>query len=254
MVIPDPGQGSAAELAQRTRMGAGHASAPDGEARPKGDAARAWVAYLIAERHPQAEQAWRWAEERGAVTPELRNQLTEYLVNVKKDYAQAQAAWAAGNPEEGYPERNRIFNGDFGRELGGGRMNWTLSPHPHVTAARNGGLALTFDGKENLSYGHLAQQTYLPAGRWRLEAEAESEGLSTNKRPYFRIYDSFDPRRLDVSTPMAPDKMAADFTVPAGGSLVTVMLVRQQSEKFDNQITGTLRIRQVRIRGGNGGT
>lgn len=252
-VIPDPGTGSAAELAQRARMGGGHASAPDGEARPKGDAARAWVAYLIAERHPEAEQAWRWAEERGAVTPELRSQWLDYLVNVKKDYARAQEVWATGNPEEGYPNRNRIYNGAFGREFAAGRMNWNVSPHPHVTVTRADGLTVTFDGKENTAYGHLVQQTFLPAGRWRFEAETTSDGLTTNKRPFFRIYDTFDPRRLDISTPMAPEKMAVEFTVPAGGSLASVMLMRQQSEKFDNQIAGTLRIRQVRIRGANGG-
>lgn len=252
-VIPDPGTGSAAELARRARTAGGHATAPEGEGRPKGDAARAWVSYLIAERHPEAGLAWHWVEEHGAVTAELRNEWIEYLVNTRKDYAQAQAAWVAGNPEDRYPQQNRIFNSAFGREFTPGRMDWNMAAHPHVTVRRGDGLTVTFDGKANTAYGNLTQQTYLPAGRWRFEAEAAADGLTTNKRPYFRIYDTSDPRRLDVATPMAPEKMEVEFTAPAGGSMATVMLVRQQSEKFDNQIAGVLRIRQVRIRGVNGG-
>jgi hypothetical protein len=253
-VLPDPGVGSAAELAKKVRTGSGHASAPDGESRPRGDAARAWLAYLIADRHPEVERAWRWLDQRGGVTPELRNQWVEYLVTVTKEYPKALEAWATAYPEDGYPTENRLFNSRFARERTGGRMDWSLSTHPHVAAKLGEGITLTFDGMDNTAYAHLSQQTFLPAGRWRFDAEAEGNGLTTNKRPYFRISDTFDPRRLDVSTPMAPDRMAVDFTVPPGGSWITVALLRQQSEKFDNKIGGTLRIRQVRIGGANGGT
>lgn len=253
-VIPDPGKGSAEELARRTRVAGGHARAPDGDTRPKGDAGRAWAAYLMAERRPEAETAVEWLQKRGAVTPELRNQWIEYLVQSRKQYQKALETWAAAQGEPGYPGKNRIYDGRFVRDRTGGRMDWALTANPHVAAKLGDGLTLTFDGMENTAYGHLSQQTYLPAGRWRFSAEAEAQGLTTDQRPYFRIHDTWDPRRLDVSTDMAPGRMAVDFTSPAGGSWVTVTLLRRRSEKFDNKIRGTLQVREVRIGGANGGT
>jgi hypothetical protein len=93
----------------------------------------------------------------------------------------------------------------------------------------------------------VSQQTFLQAGRWRFEAVAEADGLTTDQRPFFRIADVADARRLDVSTPMAPERMAVEFPVPAGGSWVSITLQRRQSEKFDNKIAGTLRLKEVRL-------
>ena len=248
-VIPDPGKGSGTALAQRTRTAGGHASAPEGDGRPKGDAGRAWAAYLLSERRPEAEVVYEWLQERGAVTAELRNRWVEYLVIVRKQYARAVETWAAAQIEPGYPAKNRVFDGRFVRPRTQGRLDWTVTAHAHVEATMGHGLTLRFDGMENTAYGHLTQQTFLPSGRWRFTAEAEANGLTTDQRPYFRIYDTFDPRRLDASTVMTPERMAVDLTAPPGGSWITIVLLRRQSEKFDNKIQGTLRVRDVRIAG-----
>lgn len=224
-----------------------HAALPDGEARPRGEPARGWVAYLIADRHPEAGRAYRSLAERGGVTPELRNRWIEYLVTVRKEYQAALDVWAADAKQDGYPARNRIFNARFEGARPAGRMDWSISSHEHVTAKMGAGLTVTFDGKDNLAYGHVSQQTFLQPGRWRFEAEAEANGLTTDQRPFFRIADVADARRLDVSTPMAPERMAVEFTVPAGGSWVSITLQRRQSEKFDNKIAGTLRLKEVRL-------
>ena len=246
-VIPDPGKGSAEVAAARARAIAAHAALPDGEARPRGEAARGWVAYLIADRHPEAPKAYRSLAERGGITPDLRNQWIAYLVGVRKEYPAALEAWAEAHKQDGYPAKNRIFNPKFEGAKPSGRMDWSISRHEHATTKTGGGLTVTFDGKDNLAYGHVTQQTYLAAGRWRFEAVAEADGLTTDQRPFFRINDAFDARRLDVSTPMAPERMAAEFTVPAGGSWVSITLQRRQSEKFDNKIAGTLRLKEVRL-------
>jgi hypothetical protein len=242
--IPDPGEGTGGPVAVRSP--AGHASAPEGEQRPKGDAARGWVAHLIAEKDPEAGEAWRWLAGRGGVSSELRRQWVDYLVAVKRDFPAAVEAWkpVAG---AGYPGSTRLANGRFEQEPGGGRMNWTLSPHPRVAVRRGEGLELLFDGKDNTAYANLTQQTFVPAGRWRFRAEAEARGLTTDQRPFFRIHDTFDAGRLDVVTPMAPEAMTVEFTSPAGGSWVTVILMRRPSEKFDSKIQGSLRLREVRI-------
>ncbi len=211
------------------------------------DPARAFAGYLIADRHPDAAAAYAWLRGRGRVTPALRDQWIEHLVTVRKDFATAQAEWAAAQAEEGYPERNRIYDGRFRRERGRGRLDWVIGNDPPVATRTGDGLALTFDGRENLAYGAVSQQTWLPAGRWRFTAVAESEGLTTDERPYFRIADAFDPRRLESATPMAPAPMTVEFTAPPGGSWVTVTLMRRQSGKFDNKLAGTLRIKEVRL-------
>lgn len=247
-VIPAPGEGSAAEIARRTKEGGRHATAPDGETRPRGDAARGWVSYLIGERSGDAESAYAWLHGHGGITPALRNQWIEYLVGVRRDYDRAITIWGEAQGDPDYPTKNRIFDGGFIRERIGGRMDWAITKHPGVKLETGKGLHLQFEGKENLTYGHVSQQTYLPAGRWQFEAETVANGLTTDQRPYFRIYDTGDPRRLDVSTPMAPERMAVEVNSPAGGSWVAVTLMRRQSEKFDSKIAGTLEIRRVRLR------
>jgi hypothetical protein len=254
-VIPDPGRGSAEEMAKRAAGAGGHATAPDGEGRPRGDAARAWTSYLLAERRPEAESTYGWLAERGGVTPGLRNQWIEYLIQVRKDYAKAVATWAAAHTDREYPGENRVFNGGFVRERTEGRLDWSLATHPRVTAKMGDGLRLTFDGQENIAYGHLSQQTFVPAGAWRFVADADAEGLSTDQRPFFRVHDTFDARRLDVTTAMAPEPMTVDFTVPTGGSWVTITFLRRQSGKFDNKLKGVIRVKKVTIKrvGGGGG-
>ncbi len=246
-VIPDPGKGSAEVAAARAKAIAAHAALPDGDARPRGEAARGWVAYLIADRHPEAPNAYRYVAERGGITPDLRNQWIEYLVTVRKEYQFALDAWAEAHPRDGYPGKNRIFNSKFEGAKPSGRMDWAIFRHEHATAKAGAGLTVTFDGKDNLIFGNVSQQTYLQAGRWKFEAVAEADGLTTDQRPFFRIADVADARRLDVSTPMAPERMAVEFTVPSGGSWVSITLQRRQSEKFDNKIAGTLRLKEVRL-------
>ena len=138
-VIPDPGKGSAEGAAARAKAIAAHAALPEGDARPRGEAARGWVAYLIADRHPDAPKAYRELAGRGGITPELRNQWIEYLVAVRKEYQIALDAWAEAHAEEGYPARNRIFNPRFERARPSGRMDWAISRHDHATARAGGG-------------------------------------------------------------------------------------------------------------------
>jgi hypothetical protein len=208
---------------------------------------RALAGYLIAERHPDAAATYAWVRGRGGVTPALRDQWIEYLVAVRKDFAGAQAEWAAVQREDGYPERNRIYDGRFRRERGPGRLDWVIHNDARVGVRTGDGLTVTFSGRENVGYAGISQYTWLPAGRWRFTAEAAADGLTTDERPYFRIADAFDPRRLDVATPMAPAAMTVEFTAPAGGSWVAVSLMRRQSAKFDSKIAGTLHLKEVRL-------
>jgi len=245
-VIPDPGQPTAPATDAGPSI-ADHASAPNPSVRPPTGAARGWVAYLIGTRHESAADAFAWLDARHAVTPELRNQWIDYLVSVRRAYPQAMAVWAAANTDDGYPGANRVFNSRFAPKRPASRLNWTIHSHPHVVPAWSDGLALTFDGFDNTAYSHLSQQTYIPPGRWRFTADIQPGELTTDQRPFFRIYDMEDPRRLDASTPMTPDKMTVDFTVPAAGSWAVITLNRRQSEKFDNKIRGVLRLRSAQI-------
>ena len=245
--IPDPGRGMTSEPARTGGAARAHASAPNDETRPQGEAARAWAGYLMAERRAEAENVFNWLQERGAVTQELRNQWVENLVQVRKQYQRAQEVWAAGQNEPGYPAVNRIFDGQFKRERAGARLDWNIATHPHVGVKTGDGLTLAFDGMENLAYSHLSQQTFLPAGQWQFSADVEANDLTTDQRPYFRISDTFDPRRVDVSTPMAPALMEISISVPEPGSWVTVSLLRGQSVKFDSKIRGTMHIRGVKL-------
>lgn len=64
--------------------------------------------------------------------------------------------WAAAQIEAGYPAKNRVLDGRFVRPRTQCRLAWTLTANAHVEAT-------------------------------------VGDGLTTDQRPYFRIYDAFAP-------------------------------------------------------------
>jgi hypothetical protein len=115
-------------------------------------------------------------------------------------------------------------------------------------------------GKENLSYGGVAQRTVVRAGRYRLRAYAKTEELSTDRGLAVRVFDVESPGRLDVRTEELKGtnewkQVELTFTAGQGTQLIEVQLSREPSLKFDNKIRGTLWLDGAtleRLGGGNG--
>lgn len=68
-----------------------------------------------------------------------------------------------------------------------------------------------------------------------------------------RINDRNDTGEFYITTPMAPERMTADFQAPPGGAWVEITLHRRPSGKFGNRIKGSLLIREATLEPLHGG-
>ena len=114
------------------------------------------------------------------------------------------------------------------------------------------GLQIRFSGTDNVDFSQVRQFTTAKAGRYRFSAEVQADGLTTDQRPFFHIFDPFHPNAVDVT--MEPLKynvprswMTVQFTVPAGAEALAVQLERHPSHRFENRIAGTVHIYQVSL-------
>ena len=124
---------------------------------------------------PGADQVWRWMMAHGYADDKVANEYVEFLLRNNEAEAAAQR-WAlyAGGRSEGYPESNRIFNGDFETDPAGSRFDWTIVPTAGVTVdfdrevtySRGRALRIRFDGTSNPGDVGVAQVVFLPS--WKV--------------------------------------------------------------------------------------
>lgn len=164
---------------------------------------------------------------------------------------------AAANPGNG---SNLLWNGSFERELLRGGFDWRYSETPEAQfridlQERIEGLKclkITF-GDSNVYLTHLSQIVPVARpGNYILEFYIKSEGLTTDQTPYFSITGYPEARGATLRTGMFPEstpwrKTTAPFTVDAGCKALRLMLRRDRSTKFGNQLKGTLWLDNVKI-------
>ena len=202
---------------------------------------------------------------RGVADNLLAKEYTEYLID-KPNPEAAVRAWAlytGGRPNDvrdGFPESNRVFNGDFESDPANCRFDWRIDPRlgaaidfdPEIRHSGGRALRVRFDGSTNVGEVGLWQEVFLKSGRYRFQAYVRTADLSTNEGIAFRVVYDESPKQLDMTT--ASLKGSNDWTfvervfeAPPNGGLVRVSLARKPSLKFDSQIKGTVWIDQVRI-------
>jgi O-antigen ligase len=222
-----------------------------------------YLRFLVSrEKTVDAGEAWNWIVAHRYADDKLANEYVEFLMS-KKEYEAASQAWAryACDRDKGYPESNRIFNGDFESDPTGSPFDWTVEQTPganidfdrdvHHAGARS--LRIQFDGTQNVSKIGVSQTIFLKPGRYRFEAYVRAKDLSTDEGVAFRVANEEATNRLSftIKPVLGSTDWAAvehSFTVPpTGAGLVNVQLVRTPSLRFDNLIRGTLWIDQVSI-------
>jgi len=216
---------------------------------------------LKSDKIAAVDQTWEWMARRGEVDDRLANEYTEYRLRAN-DPAAAARGWSmyAKTKDTGYPQRDRIFNGDFESDPTGNRFDWRIEARSGTTidfdeAVRfsgNRSVRIRFDGTQNPGDIGIEQTVFLPAGTYRFQAHVKTDDVSTDQGVGFRIAAESGPKPLDVTT--ANVRGSNDWTVlesavdaPPGGVLARVMVVRKPSLKFDNLIKGTAWIDQVSI-------
>jgi O-antigen ligase len=224
-------------------------------------AVRAYMRDLIAGGLPGTKEVWTWITAHGSSDVRLAQEYVAYLFE-QRDYEAASRAWAqyTGSRGNGYPESNRVFNGDFESELSDSPFDWRINSRDGVDASIDAQAAHTgshslrihFGGKENLDYSDVGQTVFVKPGRYRFEAYVRTQEITTDKGVAFHIYDRDSGARLDVRTEEFTGthdwtRVERVISVPRETKLLRIEVSRQRSMKFDNQIGGTVRIDDVQL-------
>jgi hypothetical protein len=166
------------------------------------------------------------------------------------------ALWAArGVADEPYDSGvEGLWNADLELRLAGTGLGWkNLRSEHHELSQTGAGLEVRFLGSENLDFRALRQDTVLvPGARYRLEADFETAGITTDEGVYFEVIDGRDGRvivQTDAATGDSERELIGrDFDCPDGDGRIQVRLRRRPSRRLDNKLAGTIRIYAVRVR------
>jgi O-antigen ligase len=223
---------------------------------------QAYLRWLFkSDRVADVDQVWEWMVARGDADDKMANEYVDFRLRAKQpDAAAAGFALYARTRSPGYPESNRIFNGDFESDPMGARFDWRLDARSGMTidfdetvhSSGKRSLRIRFDGTQNPGDIGLEQAVFLPPGRYRFEAHVRTEDVSTDQGVAFRVVSEERQQALDVTTDNVRGSndwtmLESVFDAPPGGGLTRVSVVRKPSLKFDNLIKGTAWIDQVSI-------
>lgn len=172
-----------------------------------------------------------------------------------------QALRAASWPQDEGGNSSLIFNGGFEHDLLNGGFDWREVPisgaafsfDSSVVHSGTRALRITFDGGANLDFQNLRQFLVVDARRrYHFAAYLRTEAISTDSGIRFAIYDASRPAALQIIT--------SDFVGTHPWSLVetelitgpetrllTIVLQRVPTWKFDNKLRGTVWVDDVSL-------
>jgi tetratricopeptide (TPR) repeat protein len=225
-------------------------------------AVKSWLQYLMqAGRLDDAQRTWDWIAQRGYADDRTAGEYADFLVQQgHPDWAASAWAQHLGARAGDYRKSTYLFNGSFEFEPNPSPFDWSLGHAPGVEVARdcttawsgNCSLRISFAGTQNLGFAAASQLAFVRSGPQHFHASVRTEGLTTDQGIRFRICDAESPARLDVifgqftgTMPWSP--VEQDFAVPTQTKLLRVQVIRQPSMKFDNKVSGTAWIDELRL-------
>jgi hypothetical protein len=225
-------------------------------------AVKSWIEYLMqAGRLDDAQRTWDWVAQRRLDDDITAGEYAGFLVQQGHPDS-AVSAWAQhlGARAGDYRKSNDLFNGDFKFEPTTSPFDWNLGHAQGVEVARdcstaqsgNCSLRISFAGTQNVDFAAASQLASVQSGLYHFHASIRTEGLTTDQGIRFHIYDAKLPARLDVIVgqfkgTMPRSQVEQDLTVPPQTKLLRVQVIRQPSMKFDNKISGTAWIDNLRL-------
>jgi tetratricopeptide (TPR) repeat protein len=230
---------------------------------PGPSAARRYLrALLHADRRDDAVVAWAWSTSHHFADDALTRDFVHYLF-ARGDYEQAARSWAeyVGDRATGYLQSSFVFDGGFESTPAGTEFDWQLGSldgrvvaalDPQVARSGKQSLRIQFGGGDNVDYHHTRQVVFVTPGVYTFAALVRAMGVTTDRGLGFHVYDSADPRTIDMWTEEVTGTtgwtpLEQTITVPPGVSLLTVEIVREKSEQFDSHIGGTLWVDDVTL-------
>jgi hypothetical protein len=173
-------------------------------------------------------------------------------------------AWKEALREEGLKipsDGNLITNGGFEQDkLLGGGFDWKIgkvkgaeiSFDSSVASDGKRSLKIAFDGKENVNFYHVYQYVPLrPETEYLLRTSMKSDKITTRSGVKIEII-GIGPRLYSASEPVTGTNewnvMTLTFKTPAGSQGGMVRVRREETQKLDRFIGGTVWIDDVQLR------
>ncbi len=204
--------------------------------------------YARAARFADAQAVFRYLVNAHSAVP-AEVYLTELLKQRRPDLAAQAWMEYRGVKDPNYGHTNLLYNGGFELEPERVPLDWQLEPSSAATAriesdaAHSGrlGLAVTFNGHENVEYGGVTQRIYLAPGAYRLSAWIKALRITTDEGVRIRVYGpGYDARTQAVTGTSDWQQIETQFVVRDASELATVVIYRAPSKRFDNRIAGTV--------------
>lgn len=172
-----------------------------------------------------------------------------------------QALVLAGRAEQGGGGYDLVFNGGFEHSLVDGGFGWRWIPNSDadldlvgdITHSGKQSARVTFDGKANLDFSALRQYVPVqPSTHYRFSAYMRTYRITTDSGPQFVIRTCSNPARPLAQTVAMTGtnpwrEVPAEFTTGADTKCVEIVLRRVPSQMFENRISGTVWVDDVRL-------
>jgi hypothetical protein len=226
--------------------------AADSPLSPRG--ARAWLTWTLTNSSPaEIAAVWGWILRRGFADEKSAEQTANALWQGRA-YGDAQRAWVdwLGPRAGGYPHTLLLANDRFEAAPSPIPFDWDLSSRAGLEYSRRDGLEVRFTGHENLTDAGVRQYTVVAPGEYRLTADVSAADISTDQGVSVEIADADDPARVlghvgPFLGTRSRSTTTVDVTIPRGTNAVRVQLMRKESLKFDNKLTGVLHIHRLAL-------
>jgi hypothetical protein len=223
---------------------------------------KSWLQYLMqAGRLDEAQRTWEWVARRGFDDDSTAGGYAGFLVQQGHPEV-AVSTWAhhLGARAGDYRKPNYLFNGTFEFDPTPSPFDWNFGHAQGAEVSRdcstvgpgNCSLRISFAGTRNLDFAAASQLTLVLAGPHRFHASIRTEGLTTDQGIRFRICDAESPARMDVifgqfTGTTTWSAVEQDLVVPPQTRLLRIQVIRQPSMRFDNKVSGTAWIDELRL-------
>jgi tetratricopeptide (TPR) repeat protein len=224
--------------------------------------ANAWLQHLLETRTAASTTpVWQWIAGHSLADDRQAGEYVGLLLK-QRQYAAAAQCWSVymANRQPRPQTPNLLLNGGFEDPPSGIAFDWQIHSSDQAQAARDCGIAnsgkcslrVQFDAKENLAYDGVSETVIVAPGVYRLEARIRTNGITTDQGVRLHIFDSTNPERLNLLTNSIAGTVdwttvRQIFTVPADTHAIVIQLARSRSEKFENQIKGTVWLDDVSL-------
>ena len=199
-------------------------------------------------RVSDAEIVWNKIVSAGIQDEYIRLKYIHFLVGRKRIFPAAEIRRSntgiEGMTNPGFEDKMTGRGFDW-RYTANNKGKWSIRRTLFEAFSGTHSLKIMFEGKENISFGHLYQIVPVdPLIPYRLTYSWRSKNITTDQGPFVDIY-GYDCKGVYFKGSMMLgthdwQEQDMEFTVPEACHAVVVRLHRRTSHRFDNKIAGTL--------------